>query len=654
MRTRCWLLVLFTMWIGVGPAAAWTPPCDAWYRSSSTAAQREFAAKGAYRMFLGLDDPTLNDAEQTWRRNLYRDELVGVVLGEFATGQLSTADPTAGWGGALQHTLGALTLGDLGTLLRDQGPPGELAHQDNYYAKVSQPTETKLQALVAESGGGLTPADLMRLSLQAADHNYVMALLAAHNYLKNIAYKGRGMSNGRQQILSADLMQAQGYGYVMPGVERLVNLRANPAQADKMGPWYHIFGVMFLGSITSRQVSGGMTWAEQFTRTAGRFFGATSYSPVDPVKKAWDDTAIEAMKRIHDVIFSSDPPPAAPKVAPSLRVGLKLNPRVLPSQPVEGTVTVWLNPAGSVACLTTPMPVVVRLYLRDADGKIRMADKKLDMYQKPVQGLSLEQDLPLTAPVFSTSGPLRLECEASFADAPGFLTRAAGRVEVREPRVSFCVQVKDLKGTALSKIPVQLARNGRALESEASGKDGTAHFADVPVPQGAKTAEFQFTATKSGQPPARAKVKWTGADFMPVTLRIGVPEFHGPGPDLSGVWDVTLEGMQQEVRGKTMSMRWEFWPGGTGGVWIIDESLMKTDLPGAGYRKAVGKSWRAMMSYRTDQRTPTYRYGAAWPFTQTGGSCNSMTIENGDIKGYPLADMFTVFRLKAVRQGKGP
>lgn len=147
--------------------------------------------------------------------------------------------------------------------------------------------------------GSLSPADLMRLSLEVCGGDYPSATLTAHNFLKEIAYSGRG--GGLQAVFmnvepfpgkddAAKLMNKNiltdwrgrlkgtpfdvydmGGEFVIrlnPGAPelaaKLLNSRVtgDPHQADKMGPWYHAFGILFLSSVASGGRYTGQLWAE--------------------------------------------------------------------------------------------------------------------------------------------------------------------------------------------------------------------------------------------------------------------------------------------------------------------------------------------------------------------------------------------------------
>lgn len=147
--------------------------------------------------------------------------------------------------------------------------------------------------------GSLTPADLMRMSLDVCGGDYPSATLTAHNFLKEIAYSGRGGGlqaafmyvepfpgkdeaarlmnknilsewRGRMKDTPFDVYD-MGEHFVVrlnPGAPELAAKLANsrvegdPHRADKMGPWYHAFGILFLSSVAGGGRYTGQLWAE--------------------------------------------------------------------------------------------------------------------------------------------------------------------------------------------------------------------------------------------------------------------------------------------------------------------------------------------------------------------------------------------------------
>jgi hypothetical protein len=269
--------------------------------------------KAEYRLFFGLDDPQIDT--QVTRRIELCQELGDTIRKWQEAGRLDTKDPTVGRLGAIGHTAEALWFGtELGTLLRDRGAPQELGMDGNYYAKITEEPEKRLLQSIIASRGNVTPAALMHMALQATNGNYTLATLTAHNFLKGVAYRGRGLAVPGEALDMA-VMKNNGYDYIIPVSQKLINLRGDPSKGDKFGPWYHMFGVLFVGSITNHAVATSMTAAEQFTRhLLTEELGIKSYSPIDREKADWDGCGISTMRALHPVIYSGKPrPPLGPE-----------------------------------------------------------------------------------------------------------------------------------------------------------------------------------------------------------------------------------------------------------------------------------------------------------------------------------------------------
>lgn len=274
-----------------------------------------------YRIFTGAADPATERSEQTVRRLDMRDDLARTVI-EYPN--LDTSDPTAGRGGAAQHAAAAvpskvpftdITVSDLGYWLRSQMPPRDDAHR-NFYAGATRLSEQQLLQRIRQSGGQLTPAEVMRMSLEISDGNYTMATLTAANLLKNVAYTGRHATElyNKQYreygVHAPRMLEKQGMslnpddGYVLDVASRLVNLRGEPQKTgDKLGPWYHVFSLMFLGSITSKEQAHAMMVGEHTTRQL-------KWGSVEDKEKAeWDYAALSAMDKVHPVIYEGKPSP---------------------------------------------------------------------------------------------------------------------------------------------------------------------------------------------------------------------------------------------------------------------------------------------------------------------------------------------------------
>jgi hypothetical protein len=109
-------------------------------------------------------------------------------------------------------------------------------------------------------------------------------MLTAHNLLKELTYASREPNGGSSALLGwnaddrgsdsdAITLNHAGYEVRSPAevralIGKLSNLREqnDPVVSDKMGPWYHLYGVLFVGSVTTGTEATFGAWFENFTR----------------------------------------------------------------------------------------------------------------------------------------------------------------------------------------------------------------------------------------------------------------------------------------------------------------------------------------------------------------------------------------------------
>lgn len=111
------------------------------------------------------------------------------------------------------------------------------------------------------------PQDVMAAALDVCHQDYWLATLTAHNLLKEVTYAARtdgyafvGWTKGdNTDDLSIDPKSI---------TSKLIDLRpeGDPNFGDRMGPWYHAFGLFFVGGITSGTEAQLMADLENFTR----------------------------------------------------------------------------------------------------------------------------------------------------------------------------------------------------------------------------------------------------------------------------------------------------------------------------------------------------------------------------------------------------
>ena len=190
--------------------------------------------------------------------------------------------------------------------------------------------ELALAMKVADSpDGSVEPKDLLKMAVEVCEGDYPAATLVAHNFLKEVAYSKRdGIPSifstlpitGKNLQQTKEMVQkykdaTSGYqlGYFDPegppagigpklkgqkgnfytdvavglGPEndylsnKLAQLRVegDPHLGDKMGPWYHIFGVLHLSSVAEggRLTANAWAKAENLLRHAPGFSSGPDY-----------------------------------------------------------------------------------------------------------------------------------------------------------------------------------------------------------------------------------------------------------------------------------------------------------------------------------------------------------------------------------------
>ena len=162
----------------------------------------------------------------------------------------------------------------------------------NKYVKQTANSVKILEQSVLTSVGNITPAQLMTMSLRATDGNFPLAVLTAHNFLKEIAY------GGRAQYLKLRGLIAQGKPYRFPSrygdiAAKLANMRT--AKGDKMGIWYHSFVPLAITAWTFVPDAGDNAITDEYTARRLLNMG----SPVDPEKQGSDEKFAQVIHTLH-------------------------------------------------------------------------------------------------------------------------------------------------------------------------------------------------------------------------------------------------------------------------------------------------------------------------------------------------------------------
>ena len=175
--------------------------------------------------------------------------------------------------------------------------------------------EAQLAARIRNSPGNLAPQDVLAISLDVCRDDYSLATLTAHNLLKEVAYAERRNDHG--VIGVAPGRKGDLYTTILPRdiSSKLIDLRpeGDAVFYDRMGPWYHAFGLFFVGSVASGTEAQIFSEIENLTRLlhAG--------SAPDYFKERINTWAGNLAPKLNAQVnrnISSSPPPAPPPSLP--------------------------------------------------------------------------------------------------------------------------------------------------------------------------------------------------------------------------------------------------------------------------------------------------------------------------------------------------
>lgn len=162
----------------------------------------------------------------------------------------------------------------LGFLLTESGLPSSVT--DNPYVELTKnlsggsSKELALAQRIMASSGNLAPDDILGMALDVCSGDYWLAMLTAHNMLKEVTYAERLRQSPVLGWNGAKPDDATQFQIVRPGdvISKLSNLRQPGDQFfnDKMGPWYHMYGLLFIGGMASGSEADFMAWMENMTR----------------------------------------------------------------------------------------------------------------------------------------------------------------------------------------------------------------------------------------------------------------------------------------------------------------------------------------------------------------------------------------------------
>ena len=248
------------------------------YQATGRSAQglKKLDATRELRIFYGLDDPVAESA-RAWEARKH-DYAFDVERAALRFPRVTIEADIDGEESGGKHSPALLVPGnDLYVLLALDTPPLELFSDGNVYARATPVFEQELRRKILASSGKLEPAEVLHFALQVTRGSYALAVLTAHNLLKNATKIGRAaimdaqraplpvtdsaeaiaLYNRRQQDELARLRKWT------PIVAKLASLRADPpGRKDKLGPWYHAFAILTAGALVDGETAQRIVLAE--------------------------------------------------------------------------------------------------------------------------------------------------------------------------------------------------------------------------------------------------------------------------------------------------------------------------------------------------------------------------------------------------------
>ncbi|MEW6582460.1 MAG: hypothetical protein AB1416_06845 [Actinomycetota bacterium] len=234
-----------------------------------------------YQTFLGLNDPDRR-GYRAWVRHMMERYLLQMR----SYYGIKSMDKVPGETRFGKHSdLWLLSGNDLFELLGLSIPPNTLATRGNVFARTTR-AEADLRKAIERSRGNLLPGDVVVLALmEVGQARYPLAVLTAHNLLKQVAL------TGREAIRTADdlyaLSDKSAYARALPGIlatlraqnrvlTKLQSLRRNPDAPnarDKIGPWYHAFAILTMGALRGANEAKAIVAGEHTAKWLGLFQG---------------------------------------------------------------------------------------------------------------------------------------------------------------------------------------------------------------------------------------------------------------------------------------------------------------------------------------------------------------------------------------------
>ena len=186
-------------------------------------------------------------------------------------------------GYAVNASLG-LESGRMILLLSGDYLPNENRHNNPYAAWTATTEEPLRRKILTSPTGALLPGDILELALDVSGGNYPLAVMTAHAVLKTATKKGRDVietmvargRGARWELIPELAKQLKPHSDI---ALRLRNIRPDDDKTgDKLGPWYHGFGILSAGALSSPAGAKIGAWGEHLLKLMGDFKGEGSYN----------------------------------------------------------------------------------------------------------------------------------------------------------------------------------------------------------------------------------------------------------------------------------------------------------------------------------------------------------------------------------------
>ena len=176
----------------------------------------------------------------------------------------------------------------LGFLLTHSGKPSVTANNP-YVSNTKNGKTSSYEALIYKrimaSREKLLPHQVLGIALEVTGGDYPVATLTCHNFLKEITYSYRNKDGAvigwdPNNPAAAKEWNVISDRDVIAVMDKLTNLRSSTDRyaKDTGGPWYHMFGLYFIGGLTSGGEAEMFASAENLYRRIGWGTNATDDS----------------------------------------------------------------------------------------------------------------------------------------------------------------------------------------------------------------------------------------------------------------------------------------------------------------------------------------------------------------------------------------